>query len=174
MSEAQWTKTELAKSLTDAGLVLVAFELIKKLIVEPIKAFYRHTTFGSGMAFKSFEADVLSRHRNEFEACLLYLRDFMQAINAEDVEVIQFLRKRRNDVAHNLARDLAARAVIDCVPLLERADQALFKLSNYRTYIEIGADPEFGNLGIDWDTIVGSEYMMFQEIMALLRKSSPA
>ena len=56
-------------------------ELVKSLIVRPIKAFYSHVTFGPGMPFKSYEEDVLSRHRNEFEACLLYLRDFMQCVH---------------------------------------------------------------------------------------------
>jgi len=38
----------------------------------------------------------------EFQACLLYLRDFMKAIDSKDVLTIQGLRKHRNDLAHGL------------------------------------------------------------------------
>ena len=96
----------LARRLAYAGYVLVAYELVKSMIVSPIKAFYADTTFGQGMPFKSYDDDVRARHKNEFEACLLYLRDFMEALDADDVKTIQDLREHRNNVAHNLARKL--------------------------------------------------------------------
>jgi hypothetical protein len=92
----------LARGLSYAGFVLVAHELMKSMIVGPIKAFYAKTTFRPGSPFKSYDTDVRSRHENEFEACLLYLRDFMQTIDAEDVEAIQALRLHRNELAHDL------------------------------------------------------------------------
>ena len=36
----------LARRLTYAGFVLLAYELVKAMIVSPIKAFYADTTFG--------------------------------------------------------------------------------------------------------------------------------
>ncbi len=80
------TEDELTRALTYAGFILVGFELVKSLIVNPIKGFYAHTTFGEGMSFKSLEEDVLFRHKNQFEGCLLYLRDFMEAINYSSVK----------------------------------------------------------------------------------------
>jgi len=168
---------ELTRVLTYAGLVLVAYELVKSMIVKPIKVFYANVTFGAGMPFKSYEHDVLSRHRNEFEACLLYLRDFMEAIDAADMEAIQALREHRNGVAHDLANRLHILRIEDYAPLLERADKALFKLSNYRVYMEIGSDPAFQNRGIDWNTIKGHEYELFEEVrdkVNVLQKSVPA
>jgi hypothetical protein len=171
------TAEELTRVLAYAGLVLVAYELVKSMIVKPIKMFYTNVTFGEGMPFKSYEHDVLSRHRTEFEACLLYLRDFMEAIDAADMEAIQALREHRNGVAHDLANRLHSFRIEDYAPLLERADKALFKLSNYRVYIEIGSDPAFRNRGIDWNTIKGHEYELFEEVrdkVNVLRKSVPA
>lgn len=158
------TERELTRVLTYVGLVLLSFELVKSLIVRPIKAFYSHVTFGPGMPFKSYEEDVLSRHRNEFEACLLYLRDFMQAIDADDMDAIQALRTHRNEVAHDLADRLHVLRVENYAPLLERADRALFKLSNHQAYMEIGAEPELQNQGIDWNTVKGHEYLLFEEV----------
>src|SRR5437899_2250025 len=88
---ANLTEEELTRALAYVGLVFVAYELVKNLIVNPIKAFYANVIFAAGMPFKSYEEDVLSRHKNEFEACLLYLRDFMKAIESDDMNAIQGL-----------------------------------------------------------------------------------
>ncbi|MDQ6704073.1 MAG: hypothetical protein M3Z96_13800 [Pseudomonadota bacterium] len=159
------TKEELTQVLAYAGLILVAFELLQSLIVKPIKAFYLDITFGEGLPFKSYEEDVLSRHKNEFDACLLYLRDFMQAIDSDDVLAIRGLRKHRNDLADDLAYKLHDLEIERYVPLLEKANKAIFKLSNYRVYMEIGADPEFQNKGIDWESVKGHEYVIFEEVL---------
>jgi len=163
------TEEELTRVLTYAGLVLVAFELVKSPIVRPIREFYSNTKFGAGMPFKSFERDVLSRHRNEFEACLMYLRDFMEAIDSEDMGAIQALRTHRNEVAHDLANRLHLLRVDSYASLLTRVDKALFKLSNYRTYIELGTDAELRSKGVDWETVKGHEYLLFEEIRRKVR-----
>jgi len=160
---------EVREALAYAGLVLVAFELVKSMIVKPIKFFYADVTFGEGMPFKSYDEDVLPRHRNEFEACLLYLRDFMEAINSEDLMTVQALRKHRNDLAHDLVARLPDLRLQDYQPLLENVDRTLFKLSNYRTRMEIAADPEFQGRGIDWDSVKGHEYLLFEEIVKKVR-----
>jgi hypothetical protein len=158
---------ELTRRLTYAGFVLVGFELVKSMIVGPIKAFYADTTFGKGMPFKSYREDVLTRHSNEFEACLLYLRDFMEAIDSDDMDTIQELRKHRNELAHDLVASLPALAVHGYEPLWQKVNRTLFKLSNYRAYMEIGADPEFA--GIDWATTKGHEYLLFERILESVR-----
>ncbi len=159
------TEEELTRALTYAGFILVAFELVKSLIVNPTKAFYAGITFGKGSPFKSYEEDVLSRHKNQFEACLLYLRDFMEAIDSEDVLTIHALRKHRNDLAHDLPGMLYNLDIKQNLLLLEKTNKALFKLSNYQIYIDIGSDPKFQNKGIDWGTIKGPEYELFEEVL---------
>ena len=158
------SEDDLTKSLAYAGFVLLAYELVRSLIVDPIRFFYRDTTFNSG-PFRSYKSDVLSRNKNEFEACLLYLRDFMEAIDSDDFLAIQGLRKHRNDLAHDLPSLLNGLDIKSYAPLLEKAAKALFKLSNCRTYIEIGHDPEFQDKGIDWGTVYGTEYMIFREVV---------
>lgn len=139
------------------------------MIVGPIKAFYHGVTFHDGFLFKSYEHDVLSRNKNEFEACLLYLRDFMEAIDAEDMMTIQALRKHRNDLAHDLVNILPELRPQDYQPLLENVDRVLFKLSNYRVRMEIGADPKLKDRGIDWESVKGHEYLLFEEIVKKVR-----
>ena len=166
---AKLTEEELTRALSYAGFILVAFELVKSLIVDPIKYFYKDATFGEGLEFKSYEEDVLFRHKNQFEACLLYLRDFMEAIDSEDVLTIQSLRKHRNDLAHDLPSMLHKLDIEQYIPLLEKTNKALFKLSNYRIYIEIGSNPRYRDKGINWDTIKGPQYELFEEVLNKLK-----
>ena len=160
------SETDLTQALTYSGFILVAFELVKSIIVSPIKAFYQDVTFGEGMHFKSYEDDVLFRHKNQFEACLLYLRDFMEAIDEDDVLTIKALRAHRNELAHDLPNMLGKLGVKNHFSLLEKTNATLFKLSNYRVYMEIGNDPDFQNKGIDWETVKGAEYELFEEILS--------
>lgn len=157
------TSSKLTQLLAYAGLILLAYELVKSLIIKPTKNIYAYTTFGEGMPFKSYEEDVLSRHKNEFEACLYFLRDFMKAINSEDLLAIQSLRKHRNDVAHELPKMLNHLDIKNYSLLLEKTINVLFKLSNYNVRMEIGADPEFKDL--DWNNIAGEEYFILVEIL---------
>ena len=161
----QSSEAELTDILAYAGLVLVAFELVKSLVVKPIKNFYAHTIFGQGMPFVSYEQDVLTRHKNEFEACLLYLQDLMQAIDSDDILAIQGLRKHRNDLAHDLPSRIESLKVEDYAQLLKATDKALFKLSNHNAYIEMGASPRARALGIDWNVAEGHEYTLFKSIV---------
>ena len=156
---------ELTRVLAYAGFVLVGFELLKSMIVGPIKTFYAHTDFSGGTTFQSYERDVLSRHRNEFEACLLYLRDFMEAIDSADMLAIQALRKHRNDLAHDLVDRLPALRIEEHQLMFEGVYRALFNLSNYRVRMEIGADPEFQKKGINWETAKGHEFLLFEAVV---------
>ena len=155
---------ETARRLAYVGFVLTAYELVKSMIVSPIKAFYAHLTFAPGMPFKSYQDDVRSRHANEFEACLLYLRDFMGAIDSADLLVIQALRRHRNELAHELVDRQPRLRIEEYQDLLTRVDHTLNTLSAYRLKMEIGADPEFLKLGLGWDEVMGQEYWIFSTI----------
>ena len=156
------TDNELTKILTYAGYVLLSFELIKSMIVGPIKSFYSSTDFYGG-PFQSYDKDVLTRHKNEFEACLLYLRDFMETIDSNDILTIQELRRHRNELAHSLPDKLSLDEIKNNSGLLDKVKDVIFKLSNYRSYLEIGQEPELK--GINWDTFKGYEYLLLETII---------
>ena len=158
---------QITRILAYAGFVLVGFELVKGMIIKPIKAFYANTNFAKGAPFKSYEQDVLPLHRKEFEACQLYLRDFMRAIDSTDVLSIQALRKHRNDLAHDLVGRLTGLKIEEHQALFENVNRALFKLSNYRAYQEIGAEPKLRD--VDWKTVKGHEYLLFEEVVSKVK-----
>jgi hypothetical protein len=109
--------------------------------------------------------DVLVRDSNEFEACLLYLRDFMEALDSADMCIIQDLRKHRNELAHDLVSRLPTLQTDEYQALWQKVDCTLFKLSNYRTRREVSADPEFQALGLDSEKIYGEEYFLSDQIV---------
>lgn len=154
---------QLSRSLAYAGYILLAFELVRGLVVNPLKAFYANTSFGQGMPFKSYEEDVRNRHKKEFEACLLYLRDFMKAIDVDDYHALLNLRAHRNELAHELPLHLINLNFSEYKELLDSAHKAIFRLSNYQAYIEIGSDPDFK--GINWSTEKGHEYALLETVI---------
>ena len=152
---------KLTQALAYAGYILLAFELVKSLVVKPVKQFYAYSTFGVSMPFKSYNEDVAFRHKNEFEACLLYLHDFMEAIDSDDLLAIQKLRKHRNDLAHNLPVMLPKVCVEENRKLLDDAHKALFKLSNYEAYKQVGSEPALHGV---WNTAKGHEYLILEAV----------
>ena len=46
-------------------------------------------------------------------------------------------------------------------------DRMIFKLSNYRAYMEIGADPEFRGIGLA--SAKGGEYLMFEQLVGSMK-----
>lgn len=55
-------------------------------------------------------------------------------------------------------------------PLWQGVGRTLFRLSNYRTRMEIGADPELQAQDIDWEAIMGHEYLLFEQVNQCLVK----
>ncbi|SHH48884.1 hypothetical protein SAMN04488109_4013 [Chryseolinea serpens] len=87
----------------------------------------------------------------------------MKAINSEDINVIQALRKHRNDLAHNLPDRLDIIHIDQNSALLEKVKGVIFKLSNYRTYMEIGQEAELK--GVDWNSVKGHEFLIIENIV---------
>ncbi len=159
---------ELTRRLTYVGMTLLAYEILKTMIVKPIKYFYLDVIFGPGLPFKSYKEDVKSLHKDIFEASLMYLRDKMQCIENSDFDTIQELRKHRNELAHELVDNLPELRIEDYSDLWERVNKAVFKLSNHNTYMEIGSDPDFKWIK-DWDALKGPEYLFFEAAIDRLK-----
>jgi len=162
----------IQEKLNYCGLVLLEFEVIKSLIIRPIKTFYYHVTFSDDFPFKTYELDVLSRDKNEFMACLLYLKDFMEAIDGNDIVIIQELREKRNQIAHELMSYLFTFNPNEIDTLLEKAKRVLFKISNYRVRMDIGYELQIKNIKVDWDKLVGTEYIIFNKIFDEIKENS--
>lgn len=159
---------DLTDKLAYAGLVSLAYELLKGMVIAPIKSFYAHTIF-SGGPFVSYEHDVISLHnKSEFQACLFYLRDFMQVISSEDIACIQNLRDHRNELLHNLPKHLPSLRVENYAELFRATDSTILKLSNHLAYMEKGANPTYKDL--DWNNAKGDEYLLYEEVLEKMQR----
>lgn len=168
---------QIEHSAVIAGAATLTHTLLDALVVDSVKPFYDRTTFSQTesadhMTFQSFEADVLWRHKNEFDACLLYLRDFVKVIDTGDVQCIQDFEVSQAEAVKCLRNNISALNFESLKDKLIRMDRAIFKLSNHRLYIEIGADPEFK--GIDWETQKGNEYVLFEGAVSAIRLLAPS
>lgn len=92
---------------------------------------------------------------------------FHECIDDADFKAIQALRGHRDDLAHNLVHRLPVLRSVDYELLWNSVDRAIFKLSNHRAFMEIGADPEFQ--GIAWGTAKGGEYLLFEKAVEGVR-----
>ncbi len=155
--------TNIIEKLQFAGLILLSYEILKDLIIKPIKFFYKDVTFSGSSPFVSYEHDVLSRDKYEFMACLLYLKDFMEAINEEDINIIIELMKKRNIVGHELSQIMENFNFKEFYNIALKTKDVLFKISNYRIRMELGADPDFQHL--EWNKVVGDEYILFEKVL---------
>ncbi|WP_018407581.1 hypothetical protein [Methylocystis rosea] len=154
---------DVREHLSHAGLILLSFELLKKLVIERVKNFYANTFFGPGLPFKTYEHDVLARHRDVFEASLLYLRDHFDAISADEMDAIQEIRKYRNRIAHELPQLILDMDATQNELMLIKARTCLFRLSNFWVYINVGADPDFRDT--DWEAAAGDDLMLLDQII---------
>ena len=129
-------KDKLAKS----GLVLLAYELLKKSLIERPKGFY--STNGTSPD-REYVEQVLSGDPNPLIATCMWFQK-LGAITEEDLEAIRKLRDHRNYIAHqsvNVLLDgsvqIELTIVLDVLRLLSEVDQW------WISEIEIPSDSNF-------------------------------
>jgi hypothetical protein len=153
------------QSLRYVGLIFVADELVKNLIINPIRAFYAGASFGSEMPFISYEEDVLPRHSHEFDACLLYMRDFVQVLDSKDVLALQALRKHRKQLARDLIGGLRKLEIDRHVGTLTAVNAALYKLRSDRSLGGNALVSLTQHRSIDWISRAGTEQRIFDDVV---------
>jgi hypothetical protein len=169
IEEKQNVYNDIETKIKLAGLILLSFEILKNIVIKPIKCFYDRVTFSDNSPLKSYENDVLSRDKYEFKSCLLYLCDFMEAIKKEDISTIMELMEKRNDVAHELISTLEDFDFDEYYRIALATKDVLFKLSNFRIRMDLMADPDYKEL--DWEEVVGDEYILFEKVLQTIKRN---
>ena len=158
----------LRAALIDAGLFLVAYELIRSLVVRPVEAFYANVSFGPGLPFSDFETDVSSLSKHKFDACSLWLRDHMQAISNEQYNSIHRIREFRDALTHGIHQNICNHNFKEASSLLIEAKEALFALDNFWVQMECEVDPEFGEVA-DWGSVYSNSFAMLEQLLQAVR-----
>ncbi|WP_240365700.1 hypothetical protein [Psychrobacter sp. KH172YL61] len=90
------------KNIITASIFSMGFEMLKNSIVEKIKGFFTNGFDENGMIVSAeYKEKVLVLNRSRLYASLTWLRD-MGAIDDEDLEKFEYIKRCRNTLAHEM------------------------------------------------------------------------
>lgn len=104
-------KDILAQNVNFAAVFVMNFECLKELVIERLREFYAEGFFTDGCELKCEESEKYKQEVRELDRKNLdnaSLKWFIEAgvISSEDYELYQVIRKRRNDITHELLKNL--------------------------------------------------------------------
>ena len=112
-TQKAWLKflnpTTLRDNLVRASMFLAAFEMLKNSVIHRLRGFMCHEYDDANQLVDSdqYREDVLSRHRSDFAASFEWLIEH-GAVDADDQELAQRIRKHRNLIGHELPKIIAS------------------------------------------------------------------
>jgi len=168
----QWLDAAHCKrTITRAGMFLLAYEMLKSAIVDDVRDFYL-SGFADGELTYSpeYEKRVLSKSKHLFEAALLWLVE-VGAITPEDITDIQKLREYRNAIAHEVPKVLfeTPDGVDDA--MIRRAIEHVRKIDRFWGGIAADTDPQFDGVEIDYEGITSLRTMALDYIAQVVSES---
>ncbi|MBL0003080.1 MAG: hypothetical protein IPP00_03525 [Actinomycetales bacterium] len=156
--QAKLEPSRMRSTLAFAGLFQVTHELIKRNVLDEVKAFYGYSrplgdpvwiTGPEGRA--AYERAVIALDpRSPFRASLLWLVN-SEAIAPEQMEVLEKIYGHRHQLTHELDRYLVDPAFEPDVDLFAEAVSILRSLTRFWTQVEIdiGTFAEHGDVTVD-------------------------
>jgi hypothetical protein len=146
-----------------ASIYICAFEILKESIIGRIKGFF---TFGfdenGPIVDEKYNKEVLSRNSSPVYASLSWLEE-VKAIDNEDVEVFEKIKKRRNDIAHELMHFLPKGMSVDTIELLGEMVNLLYKVEVWWIVnVEIATDPDLVGKEFDENGIMPGPVITFR------------
>lgn len=166
--EQKLSPERITANLQNAAMYLVAYELLRRSIVDELQAFYLVGMPGitaPGME-REYQEEVSNRHKKVYEASCLWLAD--QAVFDEsDVAELQRIREHRDQIAHELPALMMNPAFDVDLRLLSRMRHHLGAAGRYWGSVnaslgEIPADE------IDYDGIVSMSMLLFDHIASIV------
>ncbi len=147
---------DLKANLVRASVYLSSYELLKRAVVENPRGFFNMGHSPIGQDSPEYKADVIALYpKDRFHASCLWFRQ-MQAIDDDDVTVIEQIRTHRNDIAHELPKYLADSQFAVNMQLLDSIHFMVGKIERWWIReIEMGSHSEFDH--VDRDAIPDNE-----------------
>ncbi|HEX8831308.1 MAG TPA: hypothetical protein VF705_09095 [Longimicrobium sp.] len=152
--------------LTECGLFLAAWEMLKLSIVDKLKGFYSwNYNDGKFIAGPEYHQKVVSLHKHIIDASLEWLVS-AGALDRSDIDVVQTIRTHRNDIAHDLPTyALSWGKGVDQSLLLE-ARRLVHKVDNFWARIEWEGDPEVPE-DSDFETATSLKAVLLDHMIAV-------
>jgi hypothetical protein len=138
----------LRGNLIAASIFLAAYELLQTSVIDRIHDFFTHEfNEHGGVISENYKGKVLSLdkspHKSPLRASLLWLKE-MSAINDTDIELVDEIRKHRNELAHELPKFIATADAEININLLGSIYELLTKIDRWWIKeVDIPTNPDF-------------------------------
>ena len=145
--KASWERvlhpTTLKKNIITASIFSMGFEMLKNSIVEKIKGFFTNGFDKNGMIVSAeYKEKVLVLNRSPLYASLTWLRD-MGAIDDEDLEKFEYIKRCRNTLAHEMLTFASSGIDFDVTETFEEMVGLLRKIEIWWfVNLDMAIDPE--------------------------------
>lgn len=145
----------------------ILYELLKQRVLKPIKDFYANEWRSEHgelvpVVSETYKQKVLSRDKNEFQACLRWYIEY-EILTELDLETVENLRQARHYAVHKGVDLLFGGGRTFDDQLLVRGGDILERIGNFWGRIEIDIDPP-GDGDVDYEGIRSADALMFEHI----------
>lgn len=163
----------MRERLISVSIFIIAFELLRETIVDNLRAFYADGYDSNGtIVGNAYETEVLSRNRSVVYASLDWLLSH-DAINAEDIESYERIKRVRNRVAHELLHVFTKGEKFN---LVEEFDPLIALMRKIGTWwivnVEVPTNPDYDGEEIDEDGIVPGAILSLQIMLEVVSGNS--
>jgi hypothetical protein len=165
--ESLLNPSELRSSLILVALYVLAFESFRDGAIDHVHSLYWCGVDENGHKYDEgeYRAKILSRHRSEFQACLLWYQE-VGALTADDLASIDTLRQIRNRLVHELPALLGTTGLAPDLSTFQELLRIFRKLEVWNVLnLELEVDDEWRNKDIPEDEIVPGRILMMQMLL---------
>lgn len=160
------------RALTECGLFLAAWEMLRLSIVTKLRNFYSWSyQNGQFIPGPEYHREVVSRRKHIIDASLSWLLD-SGALDPEDLDVVQAVRQHRNDIAHDLPTYALSWGKKVDQSLLVEARRLVHKVDNFWARAEWEGDPEVP-ADTDFDQATSLKAILLDHMIAVSTEDEP-
>ncbi|RAU17582.1 hypothetical protein DN062_12915 [Nitrincola tibetensis] len=157
--KASWERAlhpeTLKTNIITASIFSMAFEMLKSSIIEKIEGFFINGFDENGMIVSpEYKEKVLSLNRSPLYASLKWLQD-MDAIDDEDLERFEHIKRCRNTLAHEMFTFASSGVDFDVAEAFEEMVGLLRKIEIWWfENLEMAIDPEAYPEDLDLEQVI--------------------
>jgi len=177
-TKSSWEKflhpETLRGNLIAIALFISAFEMFKDRVIEKPETFFSNGFDQNGLIVdEKYKTEVLSKSKSRLYASLLWFKE-MEAIDDEDIESFDIIRKHRNEVTHELTdflsnanRNLDPTAFQRLIALLSKIEK--WWLINF----EMAINPEMVPESVNVDDVIPGPMWSLQLMLDIALGNEP-
>lgn len=151
-----------------SALYLAAYELLKDSIIDGIRGFFTFNYVNAKPEVdKRYNAEVLTLHKDAMQASCNWLGQ-MGAINKDEVQEVENIRKHRNEIAPELPRLLVDSNLNLNIGYFVRIKELLEKIEVlWVKNVEIPVNPEFDGGEVDDEDIQPGRVIALNHLISI-------